>query len=114
MNEYVLFFRMDILTPEAQPGQEQMETYMNQWQEWIDSMVDQYQLVGGNHLSTDGKVLKSDKSETDSPYALNNESIAGYLIVRANDIDEAVAIARKCPILLGTGTSVEVRQIANR
>ena len=40
------------------------------------------------------------------------ETIGGYIIVRADSIDEAVQFAGGCPILQGEGNSKEVRKIA--
>jgi hypothetical protein len=113
MIEYVLIFRMDITTKEAQPSQEQMKLYMTHWMEWINDISATGQLAdGGNHLSRSGKVLKPKNVMFDEPYTVNKESVAGYIIVLAKDIDAAVLIARKCPILQGVGTSVEVRETA--
>jgi len=113
MNEFVLFFRMDVLSPEAQPTPTQMEIYMDQWQKWIDGIAAQNKLSeGGNHLSYSGKVICGGNSVSDQPYVVNNESIAGYILILAEDEDEAVEIAKGCPILLGKGTSVEVRKVA--
>ena len=113
MSEFVLFFRMDILSPEAQPTPEQISVYMDQWQRWIDDIAAQNKLSeGGNHLSYSGKVIRSGNSISDKPYVVNNESIAGYILILAEDEDEAVRIAQGCPILLEKGTSVEVRKVA--
>ena len=113
MNEYVLFFRMDILSPEAQPTPEQMAIYMDQWEKWIDDIAAQNRLSeGGNHLSYSGKVIRSGNSIVDQPYVVNNESVAGYLLILADDETEAVQIAKECPILNGPGTSVEIRRVA--
>jgi hypothetical protein len=49
----------------------------------------------------------------EGPYVLNKESIAGYIIILAKDMEDATSIAKKCPILQGEGTSVEVRETAN-
>lgn len=112
MNEFLLVFRMDITTKEAQPTPAQMETYMQQWDEWISSIALQGKLgEGGNHLSNEGRILKPNNEIMDGPYTEKKESIAGYIIVKAIDLDEAVSIAKYCPILLGEGTSVEVRKI---
>ena len=35
---------------------------------------------------------------------------AFYIIIKAKDLDDAVSIAKDCPILQGEGTSVEVRE----
>ncbi|MGA2406452.1 MAG: YciI family protein [Bacteroidales bacterium] len=113
MNEFVLMFRMDIITKEVQPSPKQMKLFMNQWMEWINDISAQGQLAdGGNHLSRSGKVLRSKNVITDEPYRANKESVAGYIIILAKDIDDAVGIAKKCPILQGEGTSVEVRETA--
>ena len=113
MKEFVLIFRMDILTKEVQPSPEQMELYMTKWMEWINDISAQNQLAdGGNHLSYSGKVLRPNNIMTDGPYPLNKESVAGYIIILAKDVDDAVRIAKKCPILQGVGTSVEVRETA--
>lgn len=113
MKEYILIFRMDIITPSEQPTPEQMQDYMVQWMNWINEISFNNQLAnGGNHLSyTSGKVIRSNNTISDNPYIANNESVAGYIITLANNINEAVSIAKKCPILQGKGTSVEVREL---
>ena len=112
MNEFVLFFRMDITTTEAQPTQEQMKIYMEQWSVWIDSISAKKQLAeGGNHLSRKGKVLRPNDNVTNMPYTEHKESLTGYIIILAKNMDDATKIAKECPILQGTGTSVEIRQI---
>ncbi len=112
MNEFILMFRMDITTKEAQPTPEQMEIYMKQWEEWINDIAIQNKLAdGGNHLSSEGRVLKPNNVITDGPYTEKRESIAGYIIIKATNFDEAVVLAKDCPILQGGGTSVEVRKI---
>ena len=114
MNEFVLLFRMDIATKEAQPSPEQMKLYMTQWMEWINNISNQGQLAdGGNHFSKVGKVLKPKGVIIDTPYIANQESVAGYIIILAKNIDDAIRIAKGCPILQGDRTSVEVREVAS-
>lgn len=113
MREFLLVFRMDITTPEAQPTPAQMEVYMKQWNDWTSGIAKQDRLAGGNHLSVEGRVIKPNNEIEYSPYIENKESIAGYIIIRTNSFEEAVHVAKACPILLGEGTSVEVREIAS-
>jgi hypothetical protein len=104
---------MDITTKEALPSPEQMKLYMTQWIEWINDISDKGQLAdGGNHFSRSGKVLRPKNVMTDKPYTVNKESVAGYIIILAENIDDAIRIAKKCPILQGEGTSVEIRELA--
>src|SRR6266702_7956573 len=111
MDEFVLLFRMDIIAKEAQPSPEQLQVYMKQYQDWVGGIAAQNKFVGGKGLSTEGKVLKAHKVITDGPFAEIKESIAGYIIIKAKDFDEAVNLAKDCPMLNGEGNSVEVRKI---
>lgn len=113
MKEFVLLFRMDITNKEAQPTKAQMEIYMQQWMSWIHEITEKDQLAdGGNHLSRQGRVLKPGGEVVELPYIADDISIAGYMIVRANHLDEATKVAKNCPILNGDNTSVEIRETA--
>jgi hypothetical protein len=111
MNEFVLLFRLDIISKEAQPSPEQLQIYMKQYQDWVGGIAAQNKFVGGKGLSTEGRVLKPHQVITDGPYVEIKESIAGYIIIRAADLEEAVSLGKDCPILKGEGNSVEVRKI---
>jgi hypothetical protein len=54
----------------------------------------------------EGRVVK------DGPFAEAKEAVAGYVMVKAGSLDQAVEIARGCPGLR-VGTTVEVRPIAD-
>ncbi|MFZ4400539.1 MAG: YciI family protein [Bacteroidales bacterium] len=113
MEEYILIFRLDINGKQAQPTNEQMQQYMIQWNKWIDSIIAKDQLAeGGNHLSTDGKVVKKDVI-SDGVFIEDKLSVAGYILINANNMEEATEIAKSCPILLTQGNSVEVRKIGS-
>lgn len=114
MNQFVLIFRMDIETPGLQPTPGQMKLYMEEWDKWIRYIQDRKQLAeGGNHLSVTGKVLRRGILMTDGPYMSGNEAVVGYILIKAKDMEDALGIARKCPMLDGEGTSVEVRETSN-
>ena len=111
MKTYALLFRMDVANNEAQPSKEQMETYMQQWMQWINRIASKGQLVeGGNHFSREGRVLKPGHEVLETPYIANNNSVAGYILILADSLEAATLIAGKCPILNGENTSVEIRE----
>lgn len=111
MEEFILLMRLDITTKEAQPSPEQLQVYMKQYYDWVGGITAQNKFSGGKGLSTEGKVLKSNNVTTDGPFAEIKESIAGFIMIKAKDFEEAAAIAKACPILNGEGNSVEVRKI---
>lgn len=59
--------------------------------------------------ATSVRVRGADRLVTDGPFAETREQLAGYLLIRANDLDEAIAIAAEHPCALD-GT-VEIRPI---
>lgn len=110
----MLIFRMDILTEALQPTELQMKEYMNGWNAWIGEIATAGKLAeGGNHLLRAGRVLRPNGQSTEGPYVSKGESVAGYIIILAKDLDEAAGLAGRCPILRGNGTSVEVRLAGN-
>lgn len=111
MEEYILLMRLDLLTKEAQPSPEQLQVYMKMYNDWVGGIAAQNKFSGGKGLSTEGKVLKAKNVITDGPFAEIKESIAGFIIIKAKDFEEATSFAKACPILLGEGNSVEVRKI---
>jgi hypothetical protein len=50
---------------------------------------------------------------TDGPFAETKEQLGGYIIVEAKDLDEAIAIAARNPVLRAA-FSIEVRPIRER
>jgi len=71
-------------------------------------------LRGGNALemSNTAKSIRSDEHEnftiTEGPFTTAKESLGGYYVIEATDIDEAVAIAKQIPMPFG---GVEIRPI---
>ncbi|MEX6689621.1 YciI family protein [Danxiaibacter flavus] len=114
MEEYLILMRLDLLTREAQPSPEQLQVYMKMYNDWVGGIAAQDKFVGGKGLSTEGKVIKPNNVVTDGPFVEIKESLAGFIMIKAKDFDDALAIAKECPILKGEGNSVEVRKVINK
>ena len=111
MNEFLLIFRRDFNTKETQPSPEHLQNMMKDWQNWMGSIAARNKLVNsGNRLSEEGKVVKPGSLITNGPYVELKEAIGGYIIIRAESMDEAAEISKGCPILT-IGGNVEVRTI---
>lgn len=114
MEEYLILMRLDLLTKEAQPSPEQLQVYMKMYNDWVGGIAAQDKFVGGKGLSTEGKVIKPNNVITDGPFVEIKESLAGFIIIKATNFDDALAIAKECPILKGEGNSVEVRKVVSK
>jgi len=111
MNEYMLIFRHEDGKKVASP--EQMQAWMKQTMDWIAGIAAQNKFGGGNGLPfEDSKVVGHGNVVTNGPFGDIKETIGGYVIVKAETIDEAVEFAKGCPVLMGPGNTVEVRGIA--
>jgi hypothetical protein len=111
MDEFLLVFRRSAMSEEPQPSPEELQAMMKPWQDWIGNIAAQNKLVdSGNRLASDGRVVKSDNVITNGPYVEMKEAIGGYIIVRAESIDEAAELSKDCPILKMDG-NVEIRTI---
>lgn len=110
MTEFMMIFRTEKMDNSGQTPEE-MQAIMQVWQDWIGGIAAQGKFVGTNGLNTDGKTITSEGVVTDGPYAELKEIVGGYIIVKAENLDEAVALSDGCPILdIPTG-KVEVRGI---
>lgn len=110
MEEFMLIFRHEDGKKVASP--EQLQIWMKQTMDWIGGIAAQNKFIEGNGLPfEDSRVVKSNKVVINGPFGEIKETIGGYIMVKADSVDEAVEFAKGCPILQGEGNSVEVRKI---
>lgn len=107
MKEFLLIFR-NTYNPHEHPSPEQLQERMN----WLGNIIAQNKLVDkGNSLSVEqARTVRPEDVVTDGPYTEIKEFISGYMILRAETIEEAIAIAKANPSLKDGG-NIEVRAI---
>ncbi len=115
MDEFMLIFRHQDGTKIASP--EQIQVWMKQTMDWIGGIAAQNKYVLGNGLPfDDAKVVMTKDGKpvvTNGPFGDIKETLGGYIIVKADSVEEAVAFAKGSPVLQGEGNSVEVRKVAH-
>ena len=109
MKEFMMIFR-HAPNQEYSPSPEEIEASMKQWQDWIGGIAAQGKFQSTNRLGFEGKTLSPDQVITDGPYAEVKEIVGGYMIVKGENIDEVMEMAKGCPALQ-MGSNVEVRDI---
>ncbi len=114
MDEYALIMRHEDGAAIASP--EQLQEWMTQTMKWIGTIAAQNKFVSGTGLPFDNaKVITTKLGKpmlTNGPFGDIKETIGGFIVVRADSVEEAVEFAKGCPVLQGEGNSVEVRRIA--
>ncbi len=91
-----------------------LQAIMTEFYTWVGKLESDGILRGAQPLMEEGKLVTGTKghSVTDGAFAESKESIAGYFLLDVPTMEEALRIARACPIL-DHGAQIEVRPIAN-
>jgi len=110
MKQFILLFRHENVNGKVSP--EQMQQWMKQQMEWVNGIVAQGKFVSGTGLLFDNaKVVDHKKLVTDGPFGEIKETLGGFIMVKAENADEAAGFAKGAPTLQGEGNTVEVREI---
>jgi hypothetical protein len=91
MQEFLIAIHRDLTGKNPKPSPDQMKEALKPYQEW----------------NVDGRFI-TDEAVQQGPYAEKHKSIGGLFLIKAKDYEEAVAIAKGCPIIK-YGAVVEVR-----
>jgi hypothetical protein len=113
MSDFVCLFRTTEAARNENMGTpERAQQSMKAWGAWLGKLE-----AGGNlkergqPMEATGKVVRGKKKVvTDGPYVEVKDLVAGFMILAARDLGQAIELASGCPILEGEG-SVEVRPV---
>lgn len=115
MKQYALIMRHEDGAQKASP--EQMEIWMKMTMDWIGGIAAQGKYVSGTGLPFSEASVVTNKAGqavvTNGPFGDIKETIGGLIIVKAENLDEAIEFAKGSPVLLGEGNSMEVRIVAS-
>lgn len=91
----------------------ELQRIMTDFYLWVENLQNQGILRGAQPLMEEGKLVSGpDRLTTDGVFAESKEAIAGYFLLAVPAMDDALQIARACPIL-AHGAQIEVRPIAD-
>jgi hypothetical protein len=113
MSDFVYLFRTSEADQrEAMGTPERAQQSMQAWMVWMRDLEAKGHLKNrGQPLERTGKVVRgTQKLVTDGPFTEAKDLVAGFIIVEASDLDEAIELSKGCPMLAGNG-SVEVRPV---
>jgi hypothetical protein len=110
MKEFMFLFRFpDMDTSKVSP--KDFQELAKKWQDWAGGLGAQGRMAGGGmRLAMEGKVLRPGGVVTDGPFVEIKEKLGSFIVVKAENLEEAVTLAHGCPAL-EQGGSVEIRPI---
>lgn len=94
--------------PSDKPSPAQMQAMYAKFNEWREKFQKNLVDLGGKLGA--GKLAVPEPAP-DGPLIEVKEIVGGYMIVSAQNLDEAIHIARECPGLVRPGSGVEVIEI---
>jgi len=105
----LLFRGSDVYQPGQSP--EALQALKQKMMYWVGDLSKKGVHVASEPLQPIGKQVSGiKKTITDCPFGESKEIIGGCTIVQAKDINEAIEIAKGCP-LLESNANIEVRPI---
>jgi hypothetical protein len=112
MEKFMLLFRgSDVYQPGQSP--EAFQALKQKLLHWVGELSEKGLHVASEPLQPTGKQVNgAKKTVTDGPFGEARQVVGGCTIVQARDIDEAIEIAKGCPVLESNAT-IEVRPIQN-
>ena len=77
---------------------EELQRRLEEYRKWVGKIQEHY--ITDNRLERTGAHIQSDgQIATDGPFLEAKEIIAGFIIIQASDLEEAIVIAKTSPLL---------------
>jgi hypothetical protein len=114
MAKFMFIFRGGGYSAPGSLSPTELQEHLAKWNSWTNALLGAGRNANGEPLAypPSGKTLRGrDKLVTDGPYAETKDLVSGTLVLEAASLDEAVELARGCPIFELDG-SVEVRSVS--
>lgn len=111
MKEFLMLFWNESGQGQYQVSPEQMREVMTAWQSWIGHIALNGKLISTKPIQWEGSTV-SNLSTSDAPSILEGKMVTGYLICKADSLDEVKAWAATCPILQYPAGYTEIRPIS--
>jgi hypothetical protein len=107
----MLLFRSTDWDKDLSP--QELQRIMSETMAWFERIRQQGKHRGAQPLFGEGRTVSGRKGRivADGPFVESKEAVAGYLLLAASDLDDAVKVAKGWPLLEYGGT-VEVRPVA--
>jgi hypothetical protein len=109
MKEYLLLLRGG--KPMTSKTDAENKAELQAWGAYMGELQQKGQLSGGLPLASGGRTVSAKSTSPEAVTSAREGIVGGYLIVKADNFDEATKIAKACPHIANEG-NIEVREIA--
>ena len=115
MKEFMLLIRNEI-DHQASWSAERHQQFLKKCEDYIGSLTKEGKLISAQPLVREGRIISGSKGAwKDGPFNETKEIIVGYYHILAEDLNDAIAIAKGNPEFeFGTTARIEVRPIKTK
>jgi hypothetical protein len=107
--DYLFLFRGEHWDKGLSP--EELQQIMDKVTAWFEGLQQQGKVKASQPLGPVGRTVSGKgRTVSDGPFTESKEVVGGYLLLQADDLDAAVAIAKSCPSV-DYGITIEVRPV---
>ena len=78
-------------------------------EKWIASITASGNYVEGHPLKIRGRYVSRNTVISDGPFIEAKEGVSGFDVIKAKNIEQAVAFAQRCPLVMQGLAVIEVR-----
>src|SRR5687768_8405741 len=110
MEKFLLLIRED-LKKMSEMSEEEFNRDLQLMMTWMESLSESGDLGTGEPLLTTGRYVNKDHVFSDGPFLEAKEAISGYMIITAENLDQAASMTQTCPLVIEGKIAIEVRQI---
>ena len=95
MKQYLLLLKGK---QELDYSPEELQKRIEEYRKWVNSIETHY--ISDNRLERNGAhISDKDKIKTDGPFLESKEIIAGFIIIQAINLEQAIEISNTSPLL---------------
>jgi hypothetical protein len=109
MKKFLLLIREDI-NRLSQMSEEELQQDIAEMNSWVEELIKFDSFIAGEPLENESKLVGKQVA-TDGLVMDAKEGISGYMMIQAENLEQAAAIAEQCPHVIQGKISIEVRQI---
>lgn len=113
MEKFLLLLRVDYARREKMSPEER-EASIDAMMKWIESLDRSGNYLTSEPLTNAGSYVSKDYVLSDGPFIESKEAINGYMMIGAENLEQATAITRTCPLVLNDGYIMEVRPVGQK
>ena len=110
MEKFLLLIRED-LQVRAKLSPAEFKHNVQIMTRWVEDMARSGSFVNADPLTNNGTYVGQNYVLSDGPFIDAKESISGFILIRAESLEQATSFAQACPLVLNGTGAVEVRPI---